>query len=147
MEGEKQLVINIDHENGFVSFDNLEDFKQIEVLGVLNCALATVDVIYKTKVVDSIKESLTEEGDERFTVALYEKVQETVKEILENNSHLKASEITLNTHLVDDLGLDSLDIVEVGLKVENEFQIEILDEDIEKIKTVDNLMKCIWEKL
>jgi hypothetical protein len=44
----KQLIINIE-DDGLVNFENLKDFEQIELIGILHCAVATVDVLYKTK--------------------------------------------------------------------------------------------------
>lgn len=51
----KQLIINIE-ENGLVNFENLNDFEQIELIGILYCAMATTDVLYKTKIMQLFKE-------------------------------------------------------------------------------------------
>ena len=54
-----------------------------------------------------------------------------------------ASKITLDTNLVDDLGADSLDAVELVMAIEDEFGIEVADEDAQSIKTVADIVKIL----
>ena len=56
---------------------------------------------------------------------------------------IEASKITENSSFVDDLGADSLDIVELIMAFEEEFDIEIPDEDAEKIKTVGDAIRYL----
>lgn len=55
-------------------------------------------------------------------------------------------EPTLESRFVEDLGADSIDTVEIFVQVENEFDIEITDEEAEKIETVQQLLDLIEEK-
>ncbi len=56
-------------------------------------------------------------------------------------------EIAENAHFQDDLGADSLDQVELVMALEEEFDVQIPDEDAEKIRTVSDAVKYIEEKL
>jgi acyl carrier protein len=53
------------------------------------------------------------------------------------------NEVTNEASFIDDLGADSLDIVELVMKMEEEFGIEIPDEEAEKIKTVNDVIRYI----
>lgn len=61
---------------------------------------------------------------------------ERVKELVVEQLGVDADEVTMEASFVDDLGADSLDIVELVMAFEEEFDIEIPDEDAEKIQTV-----------
>lgn len=74
-------------------------------------------------------------------------VEEKVKEIISEQLGVKKEEIKLESSFVDDLGADSLDTVEVVMALEEEFGIEIPDEDAEKITTVGEAVKYIDEKV
>jgi acyl carrier protein len=66
-----------------------------------------------------------------------------VKEIVAEQLGKDEGEITTNASFIDDLGADSLDIVELVMKMEEEFGIEIPDEEAEKIKTVNDVVEYI----
>ncbi|MFT8314747.1 MAG: acyl carrier protein [Clostridium sp.] len=68
---------------------------------------------------------------------------EKVKDIIAEQLGLDASEITLESSFVDDLGADSLDIVELIMALEEEFDIEFPDEDAEKVATVGDVVEYI----
>lgn len=70
-----------------------------------------------------------------------------VQAILAQYTHIPQREITLQAHLVEDLGLDSLDSVELVMAVEEEFGIEIPDEEAEKLLTVPELLQYLEERL
>ncbi|MBA7483359.1 Acyl carrier protein [subsurface metagenome] len=69
--------------------------------------------------------------------------RERIKKILVDRSGVDESKITENSSFIDDLGLDSLDIVELIMLFEEEFNIEIPDKDMEKIKTIGDLIKYL----
>ena len=73
-------------------------------------------------------------------------VQDKISEIIVEQLGVKAEEVTPEASFVDDLGADSLDTVELVMALEEEFGIEIPDEDAEKIQTVGDAIKYIEEK-
>ncbi|MBI4803131.1 MAG: acyl carrier protein [Elusimicrobia bacterium] len=80
-------------------------------------------------------------------MAVAENLEERVKKIIVSQLAVDASEINLSAQFVQDLGADSLDTVELVMALEEEFDIEIPDEDAEKIKTVGEAVNYIKEKL
>lgn len=66
-----------------------------------------------------------------------------VKKIVKEQLGVEEEEIQMSSTFVDDLGADSLDIVELIMAFEEEFNIEIPDEKAEKIKTVEDVVKYI----
>ena len=72
---------------------------------------------------------------------------EKIKEIIIDKLGVEESKITMDAHFIDDLGADSLDTVELIMKMEEEFDIEIPDEDAEKISTVGNAVEYVNKKL
>jgi acyl carrier protein len=70
---------------------------------------------------------------------------ERVKKIVVEQLGVEADEVQMSSTFVDDLGADSLDIVELIMAFEEEFNIEIPDEKAEKIKTVEDVVKYIDE--
>lgn len=73
-------------------------------------------------------------------------VHDKITEIIVEQLGVKAEEVTAEASFVDDLGADSLDTVELVMALEEEFGIEIPDEDAEKIQTVGDAIKYIEEK-
>ncbi len=71
---------------------------------------------------------------------------EQVKKIVKEQLGVEEDEIQMSSTFVDDLGADSLDIVELIMAFEEEFNIEIPDEKAEKIKTVEDVVKYIDEQ-
>ena len=70
-------------------------------------------------------------------------VMDRVKKIIVDQLGVDASKISEDSSFVDDLGADSLDIVELIMAFEEEFDVEIPDEDAEKIKTVGDAVKYL----
>ncbi len=70
-------------------------------------------------------------------------VLEKVKSILADQFDVEEDKITAETDLQEDLGADSLDVVDLLMSIEDEFEIEIPDEEIENIKTVGALVSYI----
>ena len=69
----------------------------------------------------------------------FEKLQQIIAEVL----NIDADEITMNTTFVDDLGADSLDVFQIIMGLEEEFDIEIPNEQAEKIVTVGDAVEQI----
>ncbi len=74
---------------------------------------------------------------------IFDKVQGIVSEQLD----VEASEVKLEASFANDLGADSLDTVELVMALEEAFEIEIPDEDAEKIDTVEKAVNYINEKV
>ncbi|HSH35401.1 acyl carrier protein [Schnuerera sp.] len=73
---------------------------------------------------------------------------ERVKNIIINTLDIDDVEaITVETSIIDDLDADSLDAVEVMMALEDEFSIEIPDEDVEEFKNIGDIVKYIEEKI
>lgn len=73
-------------------------------------------------------------------------VEQAVKKIIVDQLGVGEDEVKNDASFVDDLGADSLDTVEMVMAFEEEFGIEIPDEDAEKIKTVRNAFEYIDKK-
>ncbi|MBN3040005.1 MAG: acyl carrier protein [Candidatus Omnitrophica bacterium] len=74
-------------------------------------------------------------------------IDDKVKDIISEQLGVKKDEIKPESSFIDDLGADSLDTVEVVMALEEEFGIEIPDEDAEKITTVGEATKYIEGKV
>lgn len=74
-------------------------------------------------------------------------IADKVKSIVAEQLGIKKEEIRENSSFIDDLGADSLDTVELVMALEEEFGIEISDEEAEKIRTVGDAIKYIEDKL
>lgn len=70
---------------------------------------------------------------------------ERVKDVIVDQLGVEESAVTMEASFVDDLGADSLDIVELIMGLETEFDIEIPDEEAEKISTVGDAVNYIKE--
>ncbi|NLX75796.1 MAG: acyl carrier protein [Clostridiaceae bacterium] len=70
-------------------------------------------------------------------------VFEKVKEIIVDQLGVEESEVTMEASFIDDLGADSLDIVELIMALEEEFDLEIPDKEAEKITTVGDAVEYI----
>jgi acyl carrier protein len=66
-----------------------------------------------------------------------------IKKIIVKQSGIDKSKITENSSFLDDLGLDSLDIIELIMEFEEEFDLEIPDKEAEKIKTVGDVIRYL----
>lgn len=71
---------------------------------------------------------------------------ERVKKLTVEGLDVKAEEVKMETSFTEDLGADSLDVVELVMSLEDEFGIEIPDEDVGEIKTVGDAVDYITKK-
>ncbi|MBP6887612.1 MAG: acyl carrier protein [Oscillospiraceae bacterium] len=74
-------------------------------------------------------------------------VFEKVKEILCDQLDVEEDQVTMESNIVEDFGADSLDIVDLIMSLEEEFDKEIPDEEIENIKTVGDIVRFIETSL
>jgi acyl carrier protein len=73
-------------------------------------------------------------------------VEEKVISIVSEQLAVPKEEITLQSSIIEDLKADSLDVVELVMELEDEFDVTIPDDDYEKLKTVGDAIKYIEEK-
>jgi len=71
--------------------------------------------------------------------------EDRVKEIIAKELGVEVKQLTPEAKFIEDLGADSLDIVELVMALEEEFGIDIPDEDADKMKTVGDAMKYLQE--
>ena len=74
-------------------------------------------------------------------------VFDKVKKIIVAQLAVEEDKVTEAASITDDLGADSLDVVDLVMSFEEEFDIEIPDDQVEKIKTVGDIVKFIEEKV
>ena len=74
-------------------------------------------------------------------------VLEKVRSILCSQLDLEEDKVTSDAVLSDDLGADSLDLVDLVMSLEEEFNIELSDEDVGEIKTVGDIVKFIEDRI
>jgi len=72
---------------------------------------------------------------------------EKVKDIIANELGVEREKLTNEASFIDDLGADSLDIVELVMEFEKEFNIDIPDEEAEKLRTVGDALNYLNEKV
>lgn len=73
-------------------------------------------------------------------------ILEKVKGIIAKQIGMEAEELDVNASFTNDLGIDSLEIFEIVISLEEEFQIEIANEDIEGVKNTVDIAKFIEKK-
>lgn len=74
-------------------------------------------------------------------------ITQKIKDILADKLVLEQDEINMDSHVNNDLGADSLDVVEIIMDLETEFKIPIPDEDAEGIRTVKDMVDLIDNKI
>lgn len=74
-------------------------------------------------------------------MSIFEKLQEMIADQLE----IDAEDITYDSNILDDLGADSLDVVDLVMSIEDEFGMEVPDEALENIRTIEDMVKYIEE--
>jgi acyl carrier protein len=73
-------------------------------------------------------------------------IEEKVKDIIVEQLGVNPEQVTPTASFIEDLGADSLDIVELVMAFEEEFSVEVPDEDAEKLQTVGDVIKYIEER-
>jgi acyl carrier protein len=73
-------------------------------------------------------------------------IEERVRSIIVDQLAVDATKVSQTASFIDDLGADSLDIVELVMTMEEEFDLDIPDEEAEKMKTVGDVVKYITSK-
>ncbi len=73
-------------------------------------------------------------------------VFEKIRQILCDQLDLEEESVTMNSNITEDLGADSLDIVDLIMSIEEEFDLEFKDDQIDKIKTVGDIVNFIEDK-
>ena len=73
-------------------------------------------------------------------------MEQKVMKLISEATKIDSSKISLETSFVDDLNLDSLDIVELMMKMEDDFGVEIPEEDAEGLKTVKDVVDYLGKK-
>ena len=74
-------------------------------------------------------------------------VFEKIRAILAEQFSEEEKSIKMTTDLAEDLGADSLDLADVLMAIEDEFEVEVLDEDLENIKTVGDIVEYIEARI
>jgi acyl carrier protein len=75
-----------------------------------------------------------------------EKIAYIVKDIIQYKLALEENKLHDNAHFQDDLGVDSLDLIELQMEIEKVFNITITDEETENMTTVGSIIACIQSK-
>jgi acyl carrier protein len=73
-------------------------------------------------------------------------VEDKIKEIIVEQLGVSAEEVVTEASFIDDLGADSLDIVELVMAIEEEWGLEIPDDDAEKIQTIQDAINYVEER-
>ena len=74
-------------------------------------------------------------------------VLEKIKKILSEQFSVDESAITEKTNIADDLGADSLDVVDIMMSIEDEFEMEMPDEAVDNVRTVGELVNFIKKSM
>jgi acyl carrier protein len=74
-------------------------------------------------------------------------VLEKIKAIMAEQFDIEEDDITTETKIADDLGADSLDVVDLLMLIEDEFEVEIPDEEVDNISTVGDLISYIEKNM
>lgn len=72
---------------------------------------------------------------------------DTVKNIIAEQLDLDPDDITMQSAIMEDLGADSLDVVEILIAFEDEFDVKLPEEEVEKLKTVGDIVKYIEDRM
>jgi acyl carrier protein len=68
-----------------------------------------------------------------------------IRSIVADQLGVDSGEVTSDASILDDLGADSLDVVELVMAIEDEFDIEVPDEDVERMRTISDMERYVTE--
>ena len=74
-------------------------------------------------------------------------IREKIKEIIANVTNLDPAEIDDKAHFIDDLQLDSLSLMEIGVDVDYEFKLGVPEERLQDLRTVEDSVQLVLEKM
>jgi|GEM_PF-5918841 len=134
------------HQLGFLSYDNPNKTISCDLTGIPQIAHLTEGVRLK---VFKIRKEAVEVKLERYRVFTVQKKDIEIKviEIINKQMGRSPKELTLQTSFINDLGADSLDVVELTEKCEDAFDVNIPDKDREKFQQIKDIVKCIEKQL
>lgn len=72
---------------------------------------------------------------------------EKLKDIIAFQAACSPKDVTLNAHLIDDLEMDSLDVIDIVMSIEDEFGCSITDEELENVRTVNDLYAALQNNI
>ncbi|MEN9734640.1 MAG: acyl carrier protein [Limisphaerales bacterium] len=78
-------------------------------------------------------------------MAAEKSIEQRIKDIIVDQLNVNADQVTPEAKFIEDLGADSLDTVELVMALEEEFGVEIPDEEAEKLQTVGDVLKYVEE--
>lgn len=111
------------------------------------CSLTTIAKRYTSKDYESGAPHMqTSFGQAQAKEVNFEEVQKRVMDVLSKYDKIDSSKLTLTSHLVNDLGLDSLDHVEIMMELEDEFGLEIPDQEAEKLMRPVEVASYVFKK-
>ncbi|PIK61704.1 putative acyl carrier protein, mitochondrial isoform X2 [Apostichopus japonicus] len=76
----------------------------------------------------------------------FDQIEARTLNLLKLFDKVDPDKVTVSSHFIDDMGLDSLDVVEIVMAIEDEFGVEINDEEAEKILTVKDAIELLGDK-
>ena len=96
--------------------------------------------------IEEARNILANESDADMREMAKEEIFDKLKELVVDQLGVEEDEVTMEATMQDDLGADSLDLVDLVMSVEEEFGVKVADEDLENIKTVGDIVNYIEER-
>lgn len=84
--------------------------------------------------------------DPQITEGVRHRLLNKIRPVIAEELKIDPERVVPEANIVDDLGADSLDVIEITMGLEEAFDIEILDEDIDKMKTVEDVIAYLAER-
>ncbi len=78
--------------------------------------------------------------------ANFGEVQAKIKEIISNVTNIDPDEIANNAHFIDDLQLDSLSLMEIGVDVDYEFKLNVSEERLQELRSVNDTIELVMQQ-
>ena len=117
------------------------------------CSRNLIDILFNSFTCDAVaglsgscRTYLRATNTNRTNFMAEKSIEEKVKDIIVEQLGVNPEQVTPQASFIEDLGADSLDIVELVMAFEEEFGVEVPDEDAEKLQTVGDVIKYIEEK-